>query len=68
MTPIMKDALAEIMRSSARNPGVLFWWRQASMRKLQELGFVAPHPKFSHMKRPAWIVTPTGRAALEAEQ
>jgi hypothetical protein len=66
MCPLL-DALHEVSRYSGTNR--LFWWREASMRKLQGLGFVEQWlppsvAERKRMKARPWRITEAGRLVL----
>lgn len=66
-TPALFEALAEVGRYEGRNR--LYWWRRASMRKLEALGLVEQWLPPSVVERPRmkarpYRITATGRAAL----
>jgi hypothetical protein len=51
------EALEELANWNRRGP---YWWRQASMRKLSERGFVQRSNTHGSPKLPAWIITDAG--------
>ena len=63
LTPQLKSALREC-GDHGRGP---FWWRQASMKKLADMGLVvAWHPRGrTDVKLMAYRITDAGRAALQ---
>ncbi len=66
LTDQLLDALKEVSGYAAARP---FWWRQASMTKLAELGLVeAWHPGGKVTKRPAHRITEAGRALLASNE
>lgn len=57
-------ALAEIERHQTRAGGLArrtpFWWKQASMRKLEAIGLVKRMAGYDQYKTPGWEITPLG--------
>ena len=63
----LQDALSEVARYSGGNR--LYWWREASMQKLQQMGLVeqwlpASVAKRKRMKSRPWRITEAGKQAL----
>jgi hypothetical protein len=64
------SALEEIADRQARALGRAspFYWRQASMRKLDVHGFVQRHPGYGSENNPAWQITEARRQKLRSIQ
>jgi hypothetical protein len=58
------EALVECVDMTSR--GYLYFWREASMKKLAAHGFVELRPN-EHAAR-SWVPTEAGRTALSARQ
>ncbi len=66
LTPLLKDALAELQRYT-EDRNAIYWWRRASMAKLAEMGLVETHrpPSVPESRKVLpYRITPAGRAAL----
>ncbi|MCV9964005.1 hypothetical protein OIU34_19175 [Pararhizobium sp. BT-229] len=61
----LSETNLEALRELAKHRGGPYWWRQASMKKLQSLGLVeAWHPENKVAKRMAYRITKKGADAL----
>lgn len=69
LAPTLSEALAEVGRYDGQNR--CYWWRVASMRKLEARGFVETYRPPSldgyRGKQLPYRITDAGRAALKAE-
>lgn len=60
---VVSDALLELYRHERRTSSP-YWWRRASMLKLEKIGLVERYQPRTISKAQAWRLTQPGKAAV----